>query len=369
MKLKQRLFALFLTVTIVCVGAPHTLVQAQSVTSTTCDKFDVMTRNMYVGTDFSEIFAAQDLQTLLAEVAEAFGEVQASNVQARIGAIAREIKTTKPDLISLQEVALWQTGPFDPLNPSANTVAYDYLQLLLDELNKNDSLKYEPAAVLTNLVAEAPASGPAGLFDVRFTDRVVLLVRTDLGTRNFEVHNVVAQHFSTVLSVPTATLGLVTIPRGYISADVARCGQSFRFVTAHLESFEEQLGLPFPFFRFAQATELLQGPTATSLPVVLAGDFNADAENPSDPTYQLLLGGAFLDAWDVTSPNSAGFTWPLFLENPFAYTSPSQRLDLVFTRGDITAEKAKLVGKRDTTHQSPMPSDHVGVVATFKLQP
>lgn len=365
---KRRLIALCLTLTFIYLGSPHNFAQAQTTTSTPCDKFDVMTRNMFLGTDFSEIFAAQDIQTLLVEVAEAFADVQASNVQARIDAIAHEIKTTKPDLISLQEVALWQTGPFDPTMPSANTVAFDYLQLLLDELNKNESLNYEPVAVLTNLVAEAPAVGPTGLFDVRFTDRVVLLARTDLAHNAFEVQNVVAQHFSTILSIPTTTLGQITIPRGYISADVERCDQTFRFVTAHLESFEEQLGLPFPIFRFAQATELLLGPTATTLPVVLAGDFNADAENATDPTYQLLLSGGFVDAWKVAQPSNPGFTWPLFLENPFVFTSPAQRLDLVLTRGSISIEKANLVGERDVTPGLPMPSDHAGVVATFKLQ-
>lgn len=367
MFLKRRLIAFTFALTFIYLSTAQ-LAQSQTVESTPCDKFDVMTRNMYVGTDFSEIFAAQDVPTLLAEVAEAFGDVQASNVQARIEAMAHEIKTAKPDLISLQEVALWQTGPFDPTTPSANTVAFDYLQLLLHELNKNDSLNYEPIAVLTNLVAEAPAIGPAGLFDVRFTDRVVLLARTDLTSNDFEVENIVAQHFSTVLSVPTPTLGMITIPRGFISADVERCGQSFRVVTAHLESFEEQLGLPFPFFRFAQATELLQGPAATSLPVVMAGDFNADAENPTDPTYQLLLSGEFTDAWKVAQPNNPGFTWPLFLENPFVYTSPTQRLDLVLTRGDISVEKANLVGERDVTPVLPLPSDHAGVVVTLKLQ-
>jgi endonuclease/exonuclease/phosphatase family metal-dependent hydrolase len=366
MYLKRRFTALYLTLTFLCLCALPTQTQAQILTSTPCDKFDVMTRNMYLGTDFAEIFAAQDVQTLLVEVAEAFADVQASNVQARIAAIAHEIKTTRPDLISLQEVALWQTGPFDPTMPSANTVAFDYLQMLLDELNKNESLNYEPVAVLTNLVAEAPAVGPAGLFDVRFTDRVVLLARTDLNNKDFEVENVVAQHFSTILSIPTPTLGQITIPRGYISADVERCNQTFRFVTAHLESFEEQLGLPFPFFRFAQATELLQGPAATGLPVVLAGDFNADAENPTDPTYQLLLSGGFLDAWEATQSSNPGFTWPLFLESPFLYTSPTQRLDLVLTRGAITAEKSELVGERDVTPRLAMPSDHAGVVVTLK---
>lgn len=140
-----------------------------------------------------------------------------------------------------------------------------------------------------------------------------------------------------------------------------------RFVTAHLESFEEHLGLPIPIFRFAQVTELLLGPTATSLPVVLAGDFNADAENPSDPTYQLLL-SSFLDAWEATSPDNPGLTWPLFLRSPFVYTSPTQRLDLVLTRGTITPGKSDLVGLRDATPGLPMPSDHAGLVVTLEAQ-
>ena len=364
----NRIKSVALTLALISICALSNSTRAQSLTSTPCDKFDVMTRNMYVGTDFSEIFAAPDTSTLLAEVAEAFGDVQASNVKARIAAMAHEIKTTKPDLISLQEVALWQTGPFDPTSPSANTVAFDYLQLLLDELNKNESLRYEAVAVLTNLVAEAPAIGPTGLFDVRFTDRVVLLARTDLHKKDFDVENVVAAHFSTILSVPTATLGQVTIPRGYISADIERCGHTFRVITAHLESFEEQLGLPFPFFRFAQALELLQEPANTSLPIVLAGDLNANAEDPSDPTYQLLLGSGLSDAWTTVSPQRAGLTWPLFVENPFIHTAPTQRLDLVLTRGAVEAQKADLVGERDVTSQLPIPSDHAGLVVTFKLQ-
>ena len=375
MPLRRRLTSLWLTLALLCLGATQARPagkQPQAPAAPTqgwCDKLDVMTRNMYVGADFSEIFAAQDTPTLLAEVGEAFADVQASDPQARIVAIAHEIRTTKPELVSLQEVALWQTGPFDPTAPSANTVAFDFLQLLLDELNKKGGLHYEPVVVLTNLVAEAPASSPSGLFDVRFTDRDVVLIRTDLKKKQFAVENVTAQHFATLLTVPTLALGPITILRGYIAADVERCGQTVRFVATHLEAFDEQLGLSFPIFRFAQATELLQGPANTALPVVLAGDFNADAENPTDPTYQLLLSAGFTDAWKVTHPDEPGYTWPLFLVNPFEYVSPFQRLDLVLTRGAVEATKADLVGERDVTPQRPMPSDHAGVVATLRLLP
>ncbi|CAN5744087.1 hypothetical protein BH18ACI4_BH18ACI4_10400 [soil metagenome] len=370
----QFLVALLFLSSLLCLGAQHTqaagkqLPPAGKPAQGSCAKLTVMTRNMYPGTDFADIFAAQDAPTLLAEVAEAFADVQASDVPARIAAIAHEIQTTKPDLISLQEVALWRTGPFDPQTP-ATAVAYDYLELLLAELAKHN-LEYEPVAVLTNLEAEAPALGPSGLFDVSFTDRLVVLIRTDLKKKHeFELGEVEARHFSTLLTVPTPTLGPITILRGYIAADVARCGETFRFVTSHLESFEEFLGLPFPFFRFAQATELLQGPAATRAPVVLAGDFNADAESPTDPTYQLLLSAGFIDAWEVIHPNEPGYTWPLFLQSPFEYVIPYQRLDLVLTRGTLEAAKAKVVGERDVTSLWPMPSDHAGLVVDLRLLP
>jgi endonuclease/exonuclease/phosphatase family metal-dependent hydrolase len=101
--------------------------------------------------------------------------------------------------------------------------------------------------------------------------------------------------------------------------------------------------------------------------VVLAGDFNADAENPTDPTYQLLLSGGFIDAWEVANPNRPGFTWPLFLVNPFEYVSAFQRLDLVLTRGAVEATHAQVVGESDVTPQRPMPSDHAGVVVDLRL--
>jgi endonuclease/exonuclease/phosphatase family metal-dependent hydrolase len=365
--------ALLLLSSLLCSGARHTQAAgkqspAYKPAQESCGKLTVMTRNMHPGTDFTDILAAGDLQTLFAEVAEAFADVQASDVPARIAAIAHEIQTTKPGLISLQEVALWQTGPFDPQTP-ATTVAFDYLQLLLAELAKHN-LEYEPVAVLNNLDAEVPALGSSGLFDVRFTDRLVVLIRTDLKKNHeLELRAVEARHFFTLLTVPTPTLGRITIPRGYIAADVDRCGETFRFINAHLESFEEFLGLPFPFFRFAQASELLQGPANSGLPVVVAGDFNADAESPADPTYQLLLSGGLIDAWEVTSPNKPGYTWPLFVVNPFEYVSPYQRLDLVLTHGAVQATKSVLVGERNVTPRRPMPSDHAGVVVDLRLRP
>jgi hypothetical protein len=72
----------------------------------------VMTRNMYFGTDLAEVIGATTFEEFAVEVAEAYTEVQQSDIPARAAAIAGEIESTHPDLVGLQEAAVWRTGPF-----------------------------------------------------------------------------------------------------------------------------------------------------------------------------------------------------------------------------------------------------------------
>ena len=323
----------------------------------------VMTRNMYLGTDFDEIFAAQTFEQLVTEVAEAYTEVGTSLPAERIAGIADEIEAGQPVLVGLQEVALWRVGaPFDP-SPAEN-VTYDFLQLLLDELNAR-GLHYAPVAVRTNFDAEVPGVfSPTFALDVRFTDRIVVLARTDLQTSQLKIGNVQARAFTTNLTFSSPTLGTITIPRAYISVDAKMRGKQFRFVNAHLESFS-------PIINFIQASELVQTAGNTNLPLVFAGDFNADAEAGA-ASYQLFLNAGLIDVWEQTNPTEAGLTWALFLANPSTYTNPTQRLDLVMMRGEIDASYADVTGENPITDRTPsglMRSDHAGVNASFKLRP
>lgn len=75
----------------------------------------VMTYNMYHGTDLLDIFMSQTPDQLLQEVGEAFSDVQASLPDERIDEIADQIASNSPDVVGLQEVALWRYGaPLDP---------------------------------------------------------------------------------------------------------------------------------------------------------------------------------------------------------------------------------------------------------------
>ena len=336
---------------------------AQSNANNRNRELGVMTRNMYLGTDFDEIFAAQTPEELVAEVAEAYTEVGASLPAERIAGIADEIEAASPALVGLQEAALWRVGaPFDPA--PAENVTYDFLQILLDELAAR-GLHYAPIAVQTNFDAEVPAVfGPMSALDVRFTDRIAVLARTDLNTSQLKIEGVQTRQFTTNLTFSSPTLGTITIPRGWISVDAKMRGKNFRFVNTHLESFVQ-------IINFIQANELVQTAGNTNLPLVFAGDFNSDAVS-GGASYQLLLNSGFADVWSQTHPNESGLTWALFLANPSTYIAPTERLDLVIIRGEIDAFNADVVGENsltDRTTSGLMRSDHAGVTATLNLKP
>ena len=320
----------------------------------------VMTRNMDQGSDLARVLGASTFEELLTAVADTYTEVVASDIPQRAAAVAREIRTAQPDLVGLQEVSIWWTGPF---GGPANNVAFDALQSLLDELNQL-GLHYAVVATQTNLDAEAPS---ALGFDVRLTNRDVLLARTDLMTAELKLSNVHAQRFDTNLEVTSPILGTLVIPQGWISVDAKIRGKQFRFITTHLDGFS-------PLVRLAQANELVQKPGATDLPVALVGDFNSDAESV-DPdqngAYQLLVSARFQDAWVRVHPHMEGFTWPLHGEDPFTSSAtPNQRLDLVLLRGVVHTLSAELIGDEpeDLTPSGLWPSDHAGVVSSLQIR-
>jgi endonuclease/exonuclease/phosphatase family metal-dependent hydrolase len=321
----------------------------------------VVTYNMYLGTDFTEIFSAQTFEQVVEEVAEAYGDVEAGDPAARINAIADQIEAAGPALVGLQEVALWRTGAaFDPA--PATDVSFDFLQMLLNALAER-GLKYQAAAIHTGFDAELPAVGPNVFADVRYTDRAVILVRSDIQTSQLTVEGSSSGTFATLLTLPLL-IGNISIQRGWTSVDVKMRGKTYRFINAHTEAFH-------PGVQFVQALELLQGPANTSLPVILAGDLNSDAE-ASGASYLLLTGSGFNDAWEISRPSNSGYTWPLFLASPSTPTPPNERLDLILFRGAFTVNGTDILGEDqvvDVTPSGLRPSDHAGVSATLVLEP
>jgi hypothetical protein len=105
------------------------------------------------------------------------------------------------------------------------------------------------------------------------------------------------------------------------------------------------------------------------LPVILAGDFNSRADGTGTATYATLIGAGFDDTWTATHPGSLGNTWGHAVDLRNTTVDLTQRLDLVLYRGDLSAERAVVVGEElaDRTASGLWPSDHAGVVATLEL--
>jgi endonuclease/exonuclease/phosphatase family metal-dependent hydrolase len=320
----------------------------------------VETRNLFIGTDLDPIFQASTFPQLVGATTVAFLNVQATMYPERAQALAAEIAANDPDIVGLQEAVLLRTDtPADgPASPAENVLA-DYLDILLQALEAQGA-HYAPVAVVTNADNELPT---ALGFDVRVTDRDVILARTDLRVADLKLSNSQSGTYATNLSVNTLA-GPVTLTRGWTAIDVNIRGKSFRVVNTHLETSAA------PPIQLAQAQELLAGPAATDMPLLLIGDYNSRADGTGTPTYGVLRAAGFDDAWSELNPGDPGLTccWETHLLSP---TPPfDERIDLVLARGGLRPLDIDILGEDPVADRTPSRlfySDHAGVVAELSV--
>ena len=290
-----------------------------------------------------------------------WGAVTLDLDRAAIQAIADEIVQNRPDVVGLQEAPLilvQSPGKLSIANqPQPTAVAMDYLQILLDGLERLHA-GYAVAALVNNTDVTAPSRNGD---TTRFIDRSVILVRKDLPPGELIVLNTQAKNFGMEVNLKLAG-SEVTLLRGWCSLDVIVRGKSVRIVNAHLE--DQYLDL----IQFFQADELLTGQLQTSLPVIALGDFNASEKSS---TYRNFLKAGFKDTWPLVHPGEAGFSCcqDEDLLNPTPQLK--ERVDFILYRGsDINVDDVKLVGihPSDRIPSGQWPSDHAGVVATLSIK-
>jgi endonuclease/exonuclease/phosphatase family metal-dependent hydrolase len=314
----------------------------------------VMTQNMDEGTDFLELIAATSFQDFLKAVTTTYENILGTKPAERAAAMAREIAKARPDLVGLQEASILRTGPITQPPVPATSVQMDLLQSLLSELKKLGQ-HYDVVAIVPGVDAQAPST--LGL-EVRITTQDAIIARRDLEHLTIQVQ---VQRFLTNLTIDTP-VGQITIPRGWASIDAMIRGRPLRFVTTHLEPNS-------PAVQKAQAIELVANASdTTTFPVVFAGDFNAKANNPSDPTfdtYRILISAGFVDTWSQAHPSNPGFTCCQAPNLLNANSTLTDRIDLVLFRGALAVADVSLVGNQQTdrTPSGLWPSDHAGVLA------
>lgn len=316
----------------------------------------VMTYNLYLGANLAPIFTAPADQ-VVTEVKEVWRHVKATNFKIRAEAIADLITEEHPHLAGLQEVALWQTAPID--DPTHLTTKYDFLKLLLHELEQNGT-PYE--AVVENPFASAalPVSDDRLL---RFTERNVIIAPQDRDDNAFIVANPVSAVYQA--RIPLVILGQpFYITRGYATVDVRFHGSWIRFATTQPEAYSVQV-------RELQAAELAAALSSSPYDVIIAGDINSERDFTGD-SYQILAGAGFTDAWLETMPGVDGFTAsfgddlvgsPSELDHTVDYVlrTSDGSLDSVDGSGDVVGEELD-----DQTTTGWWPSDHAGVVVSIE---
>jgi len=353
----------------------------------------VMTRNLYLGADINRpVNAALTAQAegktgpeILVALANATHVTRAivdqTNFPVRAGLLAGEIARTQPDLIGLQEVALWRSGPLQLGQvgvPNATTVDYDFLQILLDALAARGQ-EYVAVSVGNRADVEAPSftgspfDGTIGADarDIRLTMRDVVLMHVEDGLTATGAGDQIYTH-NLAVSVVGVTM---RFDRGYQWVDVRAGARSFRFVNTHLEAFSSDLAL-------AQASELLSNAPATDRTTIFVCDCNSDPLNhtikpvdhvPHSAPYDLIT-GSFTDEWLRWAPAEEGWTSGLSeLVNDPTAAGFDHRIDMVFGRtatgGPLAVDRGEVTGT-DVTDRDPAtglwPSDHGGVVLRLR---
>ena len=332
------------------------------------DGLRVLSRNVFLGADLEPVVGAAatgDPQAIVQAVAGAWAQIEANDFPTRAGAIAREIAASGADVVGLQEVALFHTQfPGDgPGGAPATDVAYDYLQILLDELEARGS-RYSVAATGSSIQVELPAydpTSPTGIMDVRYTDRDVVLVREGV-----EVVDSESGVYAVALPVP-GPLG-ISLPRGYNQVDLIHEGRMYHFVNTHLETDEASIDV-----QTAQALELVGMLGDPSVPTIVVGDLNGQpsAQNDGTVVYALLEGAGFTDAWSPSPSNPNGYTC-CFDKDLLVQPGEElfERIDYVFVRGGgegtVNVLDTYTVGagqRYGTVEDERWPADHAGVFA------
>lgn len=337
----------------------------------------VMTRNLYLGADLTPAINAGSLLELALAGTQIWNTVVATDFPERAKVLAYEIADADPDLIGLQEAAIWRIGPPDgpPVlgGSAAETVVYDYLGSLLDEL---EAIGTPYVVVYSQEEADIESITASG-FDARLTQRdVILAKKSKVEAGELMCDNAYGAHYPATIQLQLPLLGglvFVESTRGYVTAECVVNERAFRFVNTHLEAFSAGR-------RAQQAGFLAQfGPASDmSQPVVLVGDLNSDpndtSTSPPDPTpnntaINLLIDVfGYADTWAELYGDADGFTsgFNELVNDPDA-SGLDHRIDHVMTRGVVEIRKSRVTGT-DPDNRTPAglwPSDHAGLITTL----
>lgn len=342
----------------------------------------VMTWNIYVGADLTQLLAVGSLDDLPCAVYSVWQDVVGTDFPTRAVAIADQIEAAKPHVIGLNEVSTFDFA-FDD---SRDLV---FLDVLLGELDSRGH-HYDVAATSTTFqtpqlpIASAEECPAAPVDLLAYTEYDVILVRDGIETTGSDNGT-----FAAVLPLELPDGLVLEKPSGWAYVDILHKDLPYRVFTTHLEPADTGPCTTFPpllGLHNAQAGELMGILDASPYPTLLTGDLNSDASGCTTPTYPNLIDDGFVDAWNLGPPLGDGFTSNQADDLQNETSELFHRIDFILYRDEFTAgdgpfrgsSQAERVGEDPadriaSTATGPTvmlwPSDHAGVVADLRIAP
>ena len=239
----------------------------------------VATWNVYLGADVLRLLAARSAEELAVLARAVREEVEATDTDARMCAVAAVLAREQPDVVGLQEVSVWTDDGAPVVDAQAR---------LLEALGAAGA-DYEVAVSGTAFGGAVPV----GETWLELAGYNLLLVRRE---GRFRLTGTEVGCYRTTLELATGIDGVgFPVRRGWVLARGTVGGRSVVVVGTHTEAWD-------PGVRDAQRDELLHVLQHESAPVVLLGDLNAEPAALGMPE-------SYVDAWHVAgAPGGEGYT-------------------------------------------------------------
>lgn len=362
----------------------------------------VMTVNLYLGGSLGKAIEASTEGPIpfLTEAAKVYDTAKKTNFPLRAKWIAKTVAKHKPDVLTLNELTHWIGTSTNENN--APMWSQDFLVILQKALEK-EGMTYEVASLSQNAdLGYSPTIGipylkpdkgcPLELAtlpcQVRLKDRDAVLYNTKSKDLTFtgtkDNGNFKSQEEFEVAGEK------LSFARGWASAGFEFRGKQVTVITSHLEvestdgkKSKKKYGFKaWPSkIQVAQGKELLKISQAkakeTQGRVILAGDFNSDANGYYSPTYRNLTKSYFKDSWKQAGGKfgkavgaTCCQTGTLKSKKRLDSGDPviPTRIDLVLNR-KATAVWKKIEGTKLMRKKQPVwQSDHYFYAAAMKLK-
>ncbi len=324
----------------------------------------VMDRNLYLGTDPILLALSPNKEQFRKDASRLWRQAKRTEFPERSKLIAKEIDARDPDLIGLQEVALWRRsdpGEADDDATKSTNVKFDFLKIL------QRSLRERGAALQGGGVAERGRSGGP--------DQQGLRPSPHDARRHPGAARIGAPRHGNPQRQLQPEPGRTDRLRSR-GADARVDGGGCQAAGSAVPLREHPPRGVQRRHRRGTGGGALTGvgelSRPTSRPSCL-GDLNSDPKGEGDQAtaYRAFRQDGFRDAWLKTHPNKPGFTYGF---NSELIGSPEdefdERIDHILFRNGVRVKSMSRFGldRGNRTAEGRWPSDHAGLVARFSLR-